>query len=250
MRIVSVTLILLVSCSPQARAQRPGLTHVLAAPVTTFHIRATNLLQAAAQISSRFDVPIGIAWRGDVNAGRRISKDWSDTTVANLLRDVVAEDPEYELDISNGVVHIQPTALENGSLDFLNIKLPSFTATDYTHVVGLQLRDQLNRILIPRPAEPKAQTCGGSLGIGAQEVHTTIALVNASVRQVLDALLLNSRYQMWLVIFNPNTTYNGYFGTASIFRKTSDWDQPNWDFLSRYFDPIERRERRDWSGDR
>lgn len=246
MRVLAVYTILLASCSIAAQIQRPDVNAVLSTRVTRFHLDAANLLEAAAHISSTFNLPMGIAWQGPASENKKIAGDWVNTTVGEVLKDAIAEDPAYRVEIANGIVHIRPAGYEKNSSNFLNIRLPSFSANDYTHVVGMQLRDRLNRMLVSQPAKPSAEACGGSIGIGAQEVRTIVEVVNTPVEQILDLLLLHSRYQMWLVIFEPDTTYGGYFGTASIYRKTSDWDQPNWDFLVRYYDPVERKEHRDW----
>lgn len=247
MRIVVAVTILLASYSIEAQSQRPDLNALLATRITRFHLDATNLVEAASQMSSQFDIPMGIAWKGGLAGGKHISGEWADSTVGGLLKEMIAQDPSYEFTISNGVVHIRPAGYENDPSSFLNIRLPSFSADDYTHIVGMKLRDHLNAMLVPRPARVAGEACGGSVGIGAHEVRTTITVVNTPVEQILDFLLLNSKYQMWLVVFDPSKTYNGYFGTTSIYRKTSDSDQPNWDFLARYYDPLEGKERRDWA---
>lgn len=247
MRALSVIAIMFASCSVGAQVQRVDLKTAVSTHVTTFHLDATNLLEAATRISSTFGIPMGIAWRGPVAAEKRISGDWKDLTVGDLLKNITAQDPSYKLDVTGSVIHIRPAGYEDNHSNFLNIKLSAFSADGYTHVIGMKLRDRLNEMLVPRPSSQVAQACGGSVGIGFQEARTAIAVVNAPVEEILDLLLLNSHYQVWLVIFEPDITYNGYLGTASIYRTTKESDQPNWDFLSRYYDPLERKERRDWA---
>jgi hypothetical protein len=164
----------------------------------------------------------------------------------DVLREIVAEDPEYELEISNTVLHIRPRGFGQSSSDFLNIKIQSFSATnEYTEEIGFRLRDELNAMLLPSAKRVKP-ACSGSEGIGANETITSLILNDASVRQILDELLSKSDYSMWLVIFDPKSSYNGYAGTASLWRKTSSLDQPNWDFVGRYFDPVQMKYRGDW----
>ena len=230
-----------------AGSKRPALNETLQTVLPRYELKATNLLEALAQISSQFDIPVGVEWRNQPNSERVVSGEWSDITLESLIKDAVAQDPEYELDISNNVLHIRPRGFGQSPSDFLNIKLQSFRAqNEYTLEIAFRLRDQLNAMLAPRSAKPGGPACSGSQGIGANEESTSLNVKDASVRDILDEVLYKSGYSMWLVTFDPKSTYGGYTGTDSLWRKTTSSDQPNWDFVARYFDPTQMKYRGDW----
>lgn len=243
----AVLLLLASSCLAQDQTQRPPIESTLRTQVGEYHVFARNLLEAAAKISSEFNFPIGIAWKDSFDTTKIVAGNWKNATVGDLLRAIVAQDRQYELDISDGVAHIRPTGFSRNAKNFLNIKLPEFVANnDYTQQIGFTLKDQLHEIIVSGhpPVHPAA--CAGTAGIGAEEVKTSLNLHNPTVEQVLDALLVSSRYSMWIVIYEPANLFHEYIRTTSALRTPLEQDQPTWDFMARYYDPVEQKQRGDW----
>jgi hypothetical protein len=245
MRTIISTIFIAFLCrvAPAAPA-RPDLHSLLTTRVPKYQITAANLLEAVSQLSSQFGIPIGIQWAESPTATKVINGSWTNAKVDDILRDIVAEDPSYELVVSRAVVHIHPRTFSRDPSDFLNIKLDSFVARDeYTRQIGFKLHDILNPTMTGRSA---VGACAGSVAVGAGETKTSINLSEPRVLDVLDTILLGSNFSMWMVTFDEKTKYNGYIGTKSIWRSTGAADQPNWDFIPPFFDPVQMRYRVDW----
>jgi hypothetical protein len=69
---------------------------------------------------------------------------------------------------------------------------------------------------------------------------------DVSVREILDTLLTSSHSVMWLVVFRDEQPGTGFLKTQSISRNTTDLEQPDWDFLAHYSDPVTGSYRGDW----
>lgn len=230
----------------QAGPGRRDLQEILLTKVPHYSIGAANLLEAAGKIASDFDLPIGVEWQGDPSAPNKISREWSDATVEGIVYDTVSFDIAYQVEISNGVVHIRKAGLADSPRNPLNITLSSFSLTnEYSRRAAFKLRDQVNLVLFPRPQE-RATACAGSYGVSADETRVTLSLKDALVRKILDTLLVRSRSAMWLVIFRTNQSESGFLKTKSILRNATDLQEPDWDFLSRYDDPATGQFRGDW----
>jgi hypothetical protein len=210
-------------------------------------VRARNLLEAISRISSEFGVPAGIEWSDPLNVERPIHLERTNVTLEQILRDVVALDPLYEFSISADVVHVRPLGFATRPDNYLNAVVPSFVAKDlYTVSASNKLRAQLHSMFSPRLAEPARRACGGSVAVGALEVKTSIDLQNATARSILDGILVDSEYSMWLAVFKSGLNKNGMLTSASIWREGVKTGQPDWAFIPRFFNPVEHKERMDW----
>jgi len=71
-------------------------------------------------------------------------------------------------------------------------------------------------------------------------------MMNASVREILDALLVRSRSAMWVVIFPTEQPETGFLKTRSPWGNGDDSEQPDWGFAAKYYDPVTGNYRGDW----
>src|SRR5437762_237990 len=108
--LVLITLALLAASPSPSPAQgpRPNLERALATQIPKYKLTAMNLLEAIAHVSSDFNLPIGMEWNDSPTGGRRISRQWTYRTVQDIVADIVASDPHYEIQVSNGVMHVRP----------------------------------------------------------------------------------------------------------------------------------------------
>lgn len=115
----------------------------------------------------------------------------------------------------------------------------------YAGQAVFKVRDQANLDILPRKTGVLS-ACAGSYGVGAGETKISVTLPDASVREILDAILPASRSMMWLVVFSSQQPEKGYLKTKSPLRNTTDFEQPDIDLVSRYHDPTTGRYRSDW----
>ena len=219
---------------------------VLPTKVASYSVRAKNLLQAVAQVSSDFNLPIGVEWAGDRATAKEIVREWHNTTVDQILRDVASFDVEYQLELSNGVVHVRKFGITDNSRNPLNITIPSFkTEGIYTGDAAFQLSKQASLLMFPRQ-EAQRSACGGSSSAGSGEKRLSLAMTDTTVRDILDALLTRSEFAMWVVVFPNQQPDTGYLKTESLWGNKTDPQQPDLSFVARYLDPLTGRHRGDW----
>jgi hypothetical protein len=219
---------------------------ILSTKVPNYFIKAENLLQAAGQISSDFNLPLGIEWLGDRAAEKEINHEWHDSTVEQILRDVAAFDIEYQLEYSNGVAHFRNVDLTDSPRNPLNIRVPLFTSENsYTRDAVAQLSKQLSFLMYPRQEEQRL-ACGGSSATGAGELRTTLSVTGSTARDILDALLTRSDFAMWVVVFSRQQPNTGYLKTESLWGNKTDSFYPDLSLVNRYDDPATGTYRGDW----
>jgi hypothetical protein len=239
-----VVVLALANCAIGQQAMRPDLHQILATKVPSYSIKATNLLEAAARIASDFNLPIAVEWVGAPGAEKPITYQWQNTTVEQIVYDLATFDVDYQVDASSGVIHLWNPATASSQRNPLNIRIPEFSVTDtYAGVARFVLQDQINGIMFPRPEE-KQSARAGSYGAGAGDRLVTLAMKDTTGREILDALLVKSRFAMWLVVFPEQQQATGYLVTKPPWRQTMR--QPDVDFLTRYYDPASGQSRVDW----
>jgi hypothetical protein len=100
-------------------------------------------------------------------------------------------------------------------------------------------------MIFPRQPD-KVSACAGSRSAGADETKVTLSIKDATVRDILDSLLVRSHSAMWLVAFRKEQPDTGFLATKSPWRSTTESEQPDLDVLARYDDPVTGRYRGDW----
>jgi hypothetical protein len=230
----------------QRTVPRRDVRRVLSTGVPHYSIKATNLLQAAAQIASDFNLPIGMEWQGDPDAKKEIVYHWQDTTVERILYDVATFDVQYQVEVSNGVVHLREVTSVDSARNPLNVAVPEFSVSN-VHVgqARFKLQELVNGIILP-PQKNNGSASGGSYGAGAGDTLISLSMKNATMREILDALLIRSGFVMWLVVFGHQQPDSGYWKTTPPWRKTWDDQQPDIDFVTRYHDSTTNQFRGDW----
>ncbi len=79
------------------------------------------------EVAQQFNIPMGIEWSDDLQAKAPSPVHIRNTTVGNLLRQILTEQPGYEFRLDDGVVHIFATHLLDDPHNFLNIRLREFS---------------------------------------------------------------------------------------------------------------------------
>lgn len=234
-----------VATGQQSIRQRDA-QRVLPVTVPRYSVKATNVLEAAAQVASDFNLPIGIEWGGDIRAKKEVSHEWQNTTVEQILRDIASFDVEYQLEFSNGVAHLTKIGLTDSPRNPLNIRMPSFTTEDtYPREAAFKLSDQVGFVMFPRQKENRS-ACGGSYAAGAGERRLSISMTDSSARGILDALLTRSELAMWVVVFPDQQPETGYLKTESLWGNKTDIQHPDLTLVARYVDPVTGSYRSDW----
>jgi hypothetical protein len=206
---------------------------------SSYSISAPDWLHALVKVASDFQLPMGIEWIKVTDNPIRISRSWRDTTPLAILQDVVKAYPGYELEASNGVVHVFSAAMKGDRADVLNTRIGTFEVRGETVAMAAHAR-LANRVLdIMVPQDPNGsshRSLGGSTLSGAGDGVVTFRIEDATVRDVLDKLCLSAGLNIWIVAYPPRSvkTRAGFLKTISLFDSVVRSDAtfvPSWQFL-------------------
>ncbi|MGA3099341.1 MAG: hypothetical protein ABSF25_23025 [Bryobacteraceae bacterium] len=212
------------------------LQEKLAAPSASYSINATGSLDAFLSVAGDFKLPMGIEWIKVTAGDVPLSRSWQGATPSAILQDVVKAYPGYELEISNGVVHVYPAAMRGDRGDILNVRIGSFEVQDeYLNFAAYLLARKVQPIMVPPDPNAKGGR-GFSIASGVGEQRVTLALQNVTVREVLDKLCLSSNRNVWIVAYPaaPTKTRGGFLKTVRLDRteaRDDDAFSPDWGFL-------------------
>jgi hypothetical protein len=234
-----------ITAAGQQSSTRQDVQPILSAKVPSYTVKAMNLLQAAAQIASDFNLPMGIEWQGDPDTRKEIIYQWQNATVQKILYDVSSFDVQYQVNISNGVVHLWKGGIAGSPRNPLNITIRDFSVADtYAGQARSKLQDRLNQMMFPPSPTERRLACAGSYGAGAGDRLISLSMKDATAREILDAILLRSEFAIWLTVFPDKQAHIGYLQTTPPWRKTIQ--QPDIDLVGRYYDPATGKSRGDW----
>ncbi len=233
-RFLLVALLALPAWGWQAADQT--LQNKLAAPSASYSINATGSLDAFLSVAGDFKLPMGIEWTKVTAGDVHLSRSWQGATPSAILQDVVKAYPGYELEVSNGVVHVYPATVRGDRGDILNTRIRSFEVQDrFVNDAAHQLARQVQPIMVP-PDPNRKGAWGASIASGSGDQRVTFALQNATVRDVLDKLCLSAGLKVWIVAYPPapTKTRGGFLKTVRLDRTVMRDDDdffPDWAFL-------------------
>jgi hypothetical protein len=247
MKLTSVcAAVLLALASPlSVFGQERGLEAKLNAKLADYRVDADNLLQATVQVASEFQLPLGLEL--PTRNVKPIHRHYRDTTVKDVLKDLVATEQGYKLQIENGVVHIQPADSVGSKVNFLNEVIPHFAVSDkHVSVASYLLRQQV-RLRQTSVRENNSVGYATSITSGLGDRKISLKLSNARVRDILDALALAADLKIWVVTFKDSSRRQ----TVSLYNDNiPELEQPHWDFLFWGWDPMKKQFRHDWKARR
>lgn len=130
MNFVKLSIAMLIVCGLASLASGQTLEEKLTLRVDAFDSESKSIPVRLIEVAQRFKIPMGIEWSDDSETPQAKSPSpvhIRDTTIGNLLRQIVAQQPGYEFRLDDGVVHIFATRLLDDPRNFLNIRLREFS---------------------------------------------------------------------------------------------------------------------------
>lgn len=231
-----------------ARQAAPGNTQArLRAPVQSYSISRESFVVALAGIGGKFHLPMGIVWVDTPSARRPLTLSWRRTTVGKIVDAIAGSQPGYAVRTDGNVVRVFPAASVPQRENFLALRIPAYNAhNEFVDAASRQLWVMANRLVAP-PAPPRhAGLPSGVAGSGASTIEypqVTIALRNARIADILDALVLSSPKKIWIVTFEGRRalTPTGFRRTRTLWTRqpVPDGQQPTWNLLH-WGDPVPR----------
>ena len=229
--------------APLASARQKAssdLTSQLNRKIDRYQLEAGNFGEALIKVASDFKIPLGIEWVDNSNSRTRLKRSWKDSTILNILREIVGTQPSYKIDVGTSVVHVWSTTLVPEHENPLRIVIPTYEVNNVPlgeasrRLHGL-VRSKLKTTISPLPGNEKPGGRVGSLLTNPDEPKITVELYGANVEHCLDALTLSSSHKIWIATFSVDARIG-----STPFRRTStlwnsypipDDDQPVWDFV-------------------
>lgn len=193
-----------------SRPQTPeSLSTKLSKRLTNYNLGTCNFVDALVQVSSEFQIPMGIAWIGTPAARAEVPFLWKEVTVREVIEAIAKQQPGYSVQVRNGVVHIAAPELIPERENFLNLRIKEFQVRNgYTDVAILRLQN----LITP------AKYSGFSVGTDADEPRISLELRDSTVSDILDGLALASNRKIWIITFStdPKPTSAGFRKTLAL----------------------------------
>jgi hypothetical protein len=127
MNFARLSIVVLSVCGLASLASGQTLEEKLGISVDAFDSESRSIPSRLIEVAQRFEIPMGIEWSDDPQAKELAPVHIRDTTIGNLLRQILAQQPGYEFRVDDGVVHIFATRLVDDPRNFLNIRLREFS---------------------------------------------------------------------------------------------------------------------------
>jgi len=220
---------------PAPAAPRPLPAEDLAAKlnkhVSNYNLGVINVVGALLQVSNDFQIPMGITWVNSRAARAESAFAWKNASIGEIIQSIANTQPGYEVRVRNSVVHVSPSGLIPDAENFLKTKLPSFQ----THNTMVEVASfKLHMLVTPIRGSHQVSIAGPG------DSKVDVQLKNCTVEDVLDAFVLTSNRNVWIVTFpdKASLTASGLRRTGSLFTDAliSDDQQPVW-YLHHQGDP-------------
>jgi hypothetical protein len=231
-RVSSLSLACAILCAVPCFGQAgvpAGLDSKLDTLISEYRLTQVNFVEALFHVAGDFQLPMGIAWVDAPAARTKSDLSWSNLTVRQILESIAQTEPDYEVQVANGVVHVASRAVP-AEQNFLLLRLPSFHAQSVMGFVKMNLWRELNsRIVAPN------RFIAGDVFTSRNDPQLDLSFTNATVAEIFDSLALASDRKVWVVTFEDSSAL-----TPSGFRRSmqlsstspiTNEDQPQWDVL-------------------
>lgn len=209
--------------------QGDDLSAKLNRKVSDYNIGLLNFPGALLRISTDFRIPMGIVWTNSPATHAEMPLAWKHATVQEIIQSIAETQPDYRVQVRNGVVHVFPSIPDNQN--FLKVRIDAFqTQNSVVELASLKLH------MLVTPIKGSHQISVAGPG----DSTVTVNLKNCTVEDALDAIAVNSTRKVWIVTFQDDTsvTMGGLRRTRSLYTeaRVPDEEQPVW-YLNRWGDP-------------
>lgn len=173
--------------------------------------KATVAKDALIEIAAHYKIPMGVEWVYDASQSRPILLT-PQPTVDDLINLILSQTSGYSKDIANGVVSIKKAELAADPHNFLTLRIPNFKVRD-TNVFGAEWQLRVN---LHRTRHPEIYARGHNGGYGQPDRgdgfnirNISFQRENATVREILDAIVTTNGNSFWIVELNTSTMMRG-----------------------------------------
>lgn len=203
----------LLGCSLSLHAQTAKSN--LDIQIDEFSSNQTSSLDQLIELGKQFHIPLGIEWHYRVDERPAPPIHLRGVTLHQALARILSPQADYNIENTQGVVHIYDKSLVNDPANFLNLRLPEFTLID-ENLYGFTflLRISLKQLLHPTPGYGGGYGYGPGRADGFDALKVTIKRKNVSAREVLNEAIEKQGNALWIVTLHTEKKMPGalYYG--------------------------------------
>jgi hypothetical protein len=126
MNLVRLSIAVSILCALAAFTAGQALEEKLAVRVERFDSESKSVPLQLIEVAQSFNIPMGIEWADDSQPAA-VAVHLRDTTVRQVLEQILTQQPGYEFRLEDGVVHVFAGHLVDDPHNFLNIRLRKFS---------------------------------------------------------------------------------------------------------------------------
>jgi hypothetical protein len=227
--------VMLAAALGQRQVNGDQVQQKLNATVSTYSVSADNLFQALHRVASDFAVPMGIEWKSDSSTRRHLQRSWHDATVVQILQDIAASYPGFEIDIGDRIVNVLPPEYRSDRRNVLNLSISHFeTPNEPLGVASWRLHSAVQRLLRPDQLGSARTGVAASIAYGAGgDRKVRFASGPASLRQILNGLAVSASGVVWVVTYAEDADATSPFHPTVILTGAAvpEDQQPAWSFI-------------------
>jgi hypothetical protein len=191
----------------------------------------SSFIDALLNIANRYKLPLAVEWVKSADTLKRIQPPIPTSNVDTVLDSVVSSRSGYTWRLEDGIVHVFPKAMLDDPRNPLNVvisRVPdrSWTVNDANNFVFETVRDVVRGTGRKRISD--------SVPVYDAEPQFHISGQNASVRDILNKIIMASNMKIWIATFPNNSplTIKGFWEVTPMYPNfVRAANQPFWIFL-------------------
>lgn len=203
--------------------------------VPSYEVNEENFVWALVRVAGDFKIAMGIEWVLTPSASAPIHVHWKNTSVRDIIEDIVRRQRGYKIEVADALVIVGPQHVIPIRENFLALRLPQFVVRKKVPEAASNSLHELVRTRVAPPEPMKGRGVGHSQGVEVGDKEISVSLADVTVRDALSAISLASPFKVWLVTFAPegNVTPTGFRRTVSptTGKAIADKYQPTWEVL-------------------
>lgn len=188
-----LTVCLVMRCDLVSQGSRIGSTDSLQRHIKGFKVKGVTPVEALLQLGRENDACVGIEYIGPELAQRSLVLEVRNTTVGEVIKQILASTRKYAFHEQDGVVLVRNTQLTEGT--WLDLKISTFqvnqaSVQEVSNVLFMQLRSELD----PKPGGFAGTYAPGDL----KNLIGPFTERGRTLRQLLNLIVVRSKGGMWI----------------------------------------------------
>lgn len=175
----------------------------------TYDSDKRTTLEQLIELAQRFKLPMGIEWVDRPGETTAKPIHLRDVSVKDVTSYILNQQAGYRFVVEDALIQVSATALADDPLNFLNSRFSSYSVQNDS----LQEASYWLRVRIRRSLHPGQNGGGGFGGTSAQADFNnptiTFSMTNATVREILNRLVLAQGNSLWVVHLKPELLMDG-----------------------------------------